>query len=69
MRKLKTKHYKSNILNTKKLNINNKTYIGFKIEDLQNIRNFNVENLVEFNLKGLSYINKNNLTKSTLQSI
>ena len=69
MRKLKTKHYKSNILNTKKLNINNKTYIGFKIEDLQNIRNFNVENLVEFNLKGLSYINKNNLTKNTLQSI
>ena len=69
MRKLYTKHYKSNILNTKKLNINNKTYIGFKIEDLQNIRNFNVENLVEFNLKGLSYINKNNLTKNTLQSI
>ena len=69
MRKLKTKHYKSNILNTKKLNFNNKTYIGFKIEDLQNIRNFNVENLVEFNLKGLSYINKENLTKNTLQSI
>ena len=69
MIKLYTKHYKSNILNTKKLNINNKTYIGFKIEDLQNIRNFNVENLVEFNLKGLSYINKENLTKSTLQSI
>ncbi len=69
MRKLYTKHYKSNILNTKKLNINNKTYIGFKIEDLQNIRNFNVENLVEFNLKGFSYINKNNLTKNTLQSI
>ena len=69
MRKLYTKHYRSNILNTKKLNINNKTYIGFKIEELQNIRNFNVENLVEFNLKGLSYINKENLTKSTLQSI
>lgn len=68
MRKLKTKHYKSNILNTKKLNINNKTYIGFKIEDLQNIKDFN-KNLIDFNLKGLSYINKNNLTKSTLQSI
>ena len=68
MRKLKIKHYKSNILNTKKLNINNKTYIGFKIEDLQNIKDFN-KNLIDFNLKGLSYINKNNLTKSTLQSI
>ena len=68
MRKLKTKHYKSNILNTKKLNINNKTYIGFKIEDLQNIKNF-TKDLIEFNLKGLSYINKENLTKSTLQSI
>ena len=68
MRKLKIKHYKSNILNTKKLNINNKTYIGFKIEDLQNIKNF-TKDLIEFNLKGLSYINKENLTKSTLQSI
>ena len=68
MIKLYTKHYKSNILNTKKLNINNKTYIGFKIEDLQNIKNF-TKDLIEFNLKGLSYINKENLTKSTLQSI
>jgi len=68
MIKLYTKHYKSNILNTKKLNINNKTYIGFKIEDLQNIKNF-TKDLVEFNLKGFSYINKENLTKSTLQSI
>mgnify|MGYP003154708554 FL=1 len=68
MRKLYTKHYKSKILNTKKLNFNNKIYIGFKIEDLQNIKDFN-KNLIDFNLKGLSYINKNNLTKNTLQSI
>ena len=68
MRKLYTKHYKSKILNTKKLNFNNKIYIGFKIEDLQNIKDFN-KNLIDFNLKGLSYINKNNLTKSTLQTI
>ena len=31
MQKLYTKHYLSKILNTKKLKINNKTYIGFKI--------------------------------------
>ncbi len=68
MRKLYTKHYKSKILNTKKLNLNNKIYIGFKIEDLQNIKDF-TNNLVEFNLKGLSFINKNNLNKSTLQTI
>ena len=70
MRKLKTKHYKSNILNTKKLNINNKTYIGFKIEDLQNLKEFiNNTKIVEFNYKGFSFISQNNLTKSTLQSI
>ena len=68
MRKLYTKHYTSKILNTKKLNLNNKIYIGFKIEDLQNFKNFN-NNLVDFNLKGLSYINKENILESTLQSI
>ena len=68
MRKLYTKHYTSKILNTKKLNLNNKIYIGFKIEDLQNFKNFN-KNLVVFNLKGLSYINKENILESTLQTI
>ena len=68
MRKLYTKHYRSSILNTKTIIISYKTYIGFKIEDLQNIKNF-TKDLVEFNLKGFSYINKNNLTKNTLQSI
>ena len=68
MRELKTKHYRSSILNTKTIIISYKTYIGFKIEDLQNIKNF-TKDLVEFNLKGFSYINKENLTKSTLQSI
>ena len=68
MRKLYTKHYTSKILNTKKLNLNNKNYIAFKIEDLQNFKNFN-KNLVDFNLKGLSYINKENILESTLQTI
>lgn len=68
MRKLYTKHYRSSILNTKTIIVSYKTYIGFKIEDLQNIKNF-TKDLVEFNLKGLSYINKENLTKNTLQNI
>jgi len=76
MRKLYTKHYKSKILNTKTFKISDKTYIGFKIEDLEKIKfnkdleikNFN-RNLIDFNLKGFSYINKNKLSKNTLQTI
>ena len=33
MQKLYTKHYKSQILNTKKVKLNNITYIGFNIND------------------------------------
>ena len=38
MQKLYTKHYTTKILNTKKLKINNKKYIGFKINDLFKIK-------------------------------
>tara|TARA_R110002051_G_scaffold1458_5_gene8178 strand:- start:156 stop:374 length:219 start_codon:yes stop_codon:yes gene_type:complete len=72
MQKLKTNHYKTKILNTKKLKINNKVYIGFNINNLQDIKiidKLNIRDVVEFNLKGLSYINKNNIKKSTLQFI
>jgi len=72
MQKLYTKHYKSQILNTKKIKINKKLYIGFNINDLQNIKLENkltLNDVVEFNVKGLSYINKNNIKKSTLQFI
>ena len=31
MQKLKTNHYKSQILNTKKIKMNNNVYIGFNI--------------------------------------
>ena len=69
MQKLYTKHYTTKILNTKKLKINNTKYIGFKITDLFKIKNYIKDNnIVEFNFKGLSFINKNNL-KSTLQNI
>ena len=72
MRKLYTKHYKSQILNTKKIKLNNKIYIGFNINDLQNIKlkdKLELNNVIEFNLKGLTFINKNNIQKSTLQFI
>ena len=67
MQKLYTKHYTTKILNTKKLKIKNKTYIGFNINDLFKIKNYIKDNnIVEFNYKGLSFINKNNINKSIL---
>jgi hypothetical protein len=72
MRKLYTKHYKSQILNTKKIKLNNKIYIGFNINDLQNIKlkdKLKIKNVLEFNLKGLSFINKKYIQNSTLNNI
>ena len=67
MRKLYTKHYTTKILNTKKLKINNNIYIGFNINDLFKIKNYIKDNnIVEFNYKGLSFINKNNINKNIL---
>jgi len=67
MRKLYTKHYTTKILNTKKLKIKNKTYIGFNINDLFKIKNYIKDNnIVEFNYKGLSFINKNNINNNIL---
>jgi len=67
--KLKTNHYKTKILQTKKLKLKNTTYIGFKINDLFTLKEFIKDNnIIDFTYKGLSFINKNNL-KSTLQNI
>ena len=67
MQKLYTKHYQTKILNTKKLKLNNKTYIGFKINDLFKIKNYIKDNnIVEFNYKGLSFINIKNINKNIL---
>jgi hypothetical protein len=79
LKNLKTNHYLSKILKTKKLKFNNNIYIGFNINDLQNIKEFkdnlknkiknkNIKTIIEFNLKGLTYINIKNL-KSTLNNI
>ena len=67
MQKLYTKHYTTKILNTKKLKIKNKTYIGFLINDLFKIKNYIKDNnIVEFNYKGLSFINIKNINKNIL---
>jgi len=69
LKNLKTNHYKSKLIKYKKVKIKNTTYLGFNINDLFTLKEFIKDNnIVEFNLKGLSYISKNNL-KSTLQNI
>ena len=66
--KLKTNHYKSKLINTKKLTIKDNKYVGFKINDLLQFKfYFKENNLVEFTFKGFSFINVNNIPKSTLQ--
>ena len=72
MKRLYTNHYQTQILKTKKLNLNSNTYIGFSIHDLQNVKLINkltLENAIEFTNKGLSYINKKSIKQSTLQFI
>ena len=69
LKSLKTNHYKSKIIFTKKLKIKNITYLGFKINDLFTLKEFiKNKNIIDFTYKGLSFINKNNL-KNTLQNI
>jgi hypothetical protein len=69
LKNLKTNHYQSKLIKYKKVKIKDTTYLGFNINDLFNLKEFIKDNnIVEFNLKGLSFINKNNL-KSTLQNI
>ena len=72
LKSLKTNHYKTKLLNTKKLKLKNNIYIGFNINDLQNIKlkdKLEIENVLEFNLKGLSFINKKYIQNSTLNII
>ena len=72
MKRLYTNHYQTQILKTKKLNLNSNTYIGFSIHDLQEVKLINkltLENAIEFKNKGLSFINKKNIKQSTLQFV
>ena len=72
LKHLKTNHYISKILKVKKLKSKNNTYFGFLINDLQNIKlkdKLEIENVIEFNLKGLTFINKKYIKNSTLNNI
>ena len=75
LKNLKTKHYISKILNTKKFTLktnsgNIQKYIGFKINDLLIFKWYQKNpNIIDFNFQGLSYINIKNIPESTLQSL
>ena len=51
MQKLKTNHYKSQLIYTKKLTKNNISYYGFKLN-------------YDFQFSGLTFINSENLSES-----
>jgi len=70
LKNLKTNHYKSKTISHKKITLLKSNYIGFKINDLLNFKFYHKNpNIIEFNLKGFSFINKKNINKSTLQSL
>jgi len=70
LKNLSTNHYKSKTISHKKINILNSRYIGFKLTDLLNFKFYHKNpNIIEFNLKGFSFINKKNITESTLQNL
>ncbi len=75
LKNLKTKHYLSKILNTKKFTLktnsgNIQKYIGFKINDLLIFKWYHKNpNIIDFTHKGFTYINIKNIPKSTLQSL
>ena len=70
LKNLSTNHYKSKTISHKKLTILKSNYIGFKITDLLNFKFYHKNpNIIEFNLKGFSFINKKNITESTLQNL
>ena len=53
---LKTNHYKSQLIPTKKLKMQNNTYYGFKLNELIDYKLYKYE--YSFTHKGLTYINK-----------
>tara|TARA_R100001369_G_C3222436_1_gene150355 strand:- start:218 stop:424 length:207 start_codon:yes stop_codon:yes gene_type:complete len=59
---LKTNHYKSQLIPTKKLKMQNNTYYGFKLNELIDYKLYKLE--YDFTHKGLTFINKNKLSKN-----
>ena len=70
LKNLSTNHYKTKTISHKKINILNSKYIGFKITDLLNFKFYHKNpNIIEFNLKGFSFINKKNITETILNNL
>ena len=61
--------HKSTHIKTKKLNKNSQNYIGFYLTDLYTNKSLNklINEVNNFNFKGLTYFNQNDLPKSILQ--
>ena len=55
--------FTSKIIQTKKINLGNSTFIGFKLNEIPNVKDLKIE----FTLKGFSFINKMYLNKNSLQ--
>jgi len=62
MKKLKTNHYKSQLIFTKKLTKNNISYFGFKLNELIDFKLYKLD--YDFQFKGLTFISDDKLSKS-----
>ena len=62
---LKTNHYRSNLIPTKTIKIDGKTFIGFKLNELIDYKLYKYE--YSFTHKGLTYINKKLVEKLYFQ--
>ena len=62
MQKLKTNHYKSQLIFTKKLTKNNISYFGFKLNELIDFKLYKLD--YDFQFKGLTFISDEKLSVS-----
>tara|TARA_B110000240_G_C13325498_1_gene378972 strand:+ start:489 stop:692 length:204 start_codon:yes stop_codon:yes gene_type:complete len=62
MQKLKTNHYKSQLIYTKKLTKNNISYYGFKLNELIDFKLYKLD--YDFQFKGLTFISDEKLSES-----
>ena len=59
---LKTNHYKSQLIPTKKLKMQNNTYYGFKLNELIDFKLYKLD--YDFQFKGLTFISDDKLSES-----
>ena len=62
MQKLKTNHYKSQLIFTKKLTKNNISYYCFKLNELIDFKLYKLD--YDFQFKGLTFISDEKLSES-----